>query len=94
MASSLSTGADGRAWSCGREAARALASRIGSRPVACEERDQDRYGQMVAVCRVRGEDVNAWMVAEGWAFAYRRYGNVAINYWRAGRGLCPKTDDS
>ena len=27
---------------CGHEATRALAQRIGSRTVACEERDQDR----------------------------------------------------
>ncbi len=63
----------GRTWSCGREAARALARRIGSRRVACKERDRDRYGRMVAVCWVEGEDVNAWMAARGWAFAYRRY---------------------
>lgn len=64
---------EGRAWSCGREATRALAGRIGSRPVACKEHDRDRYGRVVAVCRVAGEDVNAWMVASGWAFAYRKY---------------------
>ena len=52
---------------------RALARRIGSRLVACEERDQDRYGRVVAVYRVGGEDVNTWMAAEGWAFANRRY---------------------
>ncbi len=63
----------GQVWSCGREATRALARRIGSHPVACKERDRDRYGRVVAVCRVGGEDVNAWMVAEGWAFAYRQY---------------------
>lgn len=63
----------GRFWSCGHEATRALSRRIGSRPVACEERDRDRYGRSVAVCWVGGEDVNAWMVAEGWAFAYRKY---------------------
>lgn len=63
----------GRFWSCGHEATRALSRRIGSRPVACQEQDRDRYGRSVAVCRVGGEDVNAWMVAEGWAFAYRKY---------------------
>ena len=63
----------GRTWSCGREAARALAQAIGSRTVVCEARDRDRYGRVVAVCRSRGADVNAWMVAEGWAFAYRKY---------------------
>ena len=63
----------GRTWSCGREATRALARHIGSRSVVCKERDQDRYGRMVAVCWVGGEDVNAWMAARGWAFAYRKY---------------------
>ena len=63
----------GRLWPCGREATRALARRIGGRPVACEERDRDRYGRVVAVCTVAGLDLNRWMVAEGWAFAYRRY---------------------
>ncbi len=60
-------------WPCGQDASRALAGRIGAQPVACEERDRDRYGRIVAVCRVAGEDVNAWMVSEGWAFAYRTY---------------------
>ena len=63
----------GRTWSCGREATRALARHIGSRSVACKEHDQDRYGRMVAVCRVGGEDVNAWVAARGWFFAYRKY---------------------
>lgn len=64
---------EGRVWACGREATRALVRRIGSHPVACKEHDRDRYGRVVAVCRVGGKDVNAWMVAEGWAFAYRKY---------------------
>ena len=64
---------EGRIWSCGREATRALVRRIGSHPVTCKERDRDRYGRVVAVCSVGGKDVNAWMVAEGWAFAYRKY---------------------
>ena len=63
----------GQRWRCGREATQALARRIGGRPVACEERDRDGYGRAVAVCRVGGKDVNAWMAAEGWAFAYRKY---------------------
>ena len=63
----------GQVWPCGREATRALALRIGSHPVACKEHGRDRYGRVVAVCRVGDKDVNAWMVAEGWAFAYRQY---------------------
>ena len=62
-----------RPWPCGRDAARALSRRIGGRTVVCEERDRDRYGRTVGVCRAGGEDLNASMAAAGWAFAYRRY---------------------
>ncbi len=63
----------GKQWRCGQQAALALANKIGSRTVSCEARDRDRYNRVVAVCRAGGEDLNAWMVAEGWAMAYRRY---------------------
>lgn len=70
--------ADGRRWPCGERATRALASRIGSRTVNCEERDRDRYGRSVGVCREAGEDLNAWMVRQGWALAYRRYSRAYV----------------
>jgi endonuclease YncB( thermonuclease family) len=60
-------------WRCGQDAAFALADKIGSNPVECEARDRDRYGRTVAVCRLNGEDISAWMVREGWALAYRQY---------------------
>ena len=65
--------AGGKTWRCGAAATRALRERIARRPVACNERDRDKYGRIVAVCRVRGEDVNGWMVSQGWAVAYRKY---------------------
>ena len=65
--------ASGRSWPCGREAMRALASRIGDQGISCEERDRDGYGRVVAVCAAAGLDLNEWMVSQGWAFAYRRY---------------------
>ena len=61
----------GKSWQCGRRATRALSDRIANGTVACEERDWD--GRTVAVCRLGGRDLNAWMVSEGWALAYRRY---------------------
>ena len=60
-----------RRWPCGRRAAQALAGRIDGRSVTCEERDHD--GRIIAVCGHGGRDVNAWLVREGWALAYRRY---------------------
>ena len=65
--------AGGARWRCGEQATRGLRERIGGRAVRCEERNVDRYGRIVAVCRAGGEDLNAWMVGQGLALAYRRY---------------------
>jgi endonuclease YncB( thermonuclease family) len=64
---------DGNPTRCGQRAALALTDKIASHIVSCEAKDRDRYGRVVAVCTAGGEDLNAWMVEEGWAFAYRRY---------------------
>ena len=73
-------------WSCGEQATRALAGRIDGRSVACEERDRDRYGRIVAVCRHGGQDVNAWLVRGGWAVAYRRYSTAYAGEEAAAKG--------
>lgn len=65
--------AQGKSYRCGQQAALALSDKIGSKTVECRPKDRDRYGRVVAVCRVGGEDVNGWMVAQGWALAYRHY---------------------
>ena len=64
---------NGEHWRCGQQASFALADRIGRATVSCQPRDRDRYGRTVAVCFKGNEDLNRWMVANGWAVAYRRY---------------------
>jgi len=64
---------DGKSWQCGKDSANALAKKIARRPVNCEELGRDRYGRMVAKCTVTGDKLGVWMVANGWALAYRRY---------------------
>ena len=61
-----------------QQAALALSDKIGNRTVACEPRDKDQYGRIVAVCRAGGEDLNKWMVAQGWALAYRKYSTAYV----------------
>ena len=65
---------DGRSWPCGRRAAFALADLIGTRPVTCRWRSLDRYRRGVARCTVGTTDLGGWMVENGWALAFRRYG--------------------
>ena len=64
---------DGKVWHCGQEATFAITREIADHRVRCEQRDRDRYGRIVAVCYVGSRDLNAMMVREGWALAYRRY---------------------
>ncbi len=64
---------NGQQWRCGQKAALALADRIGRQTVRCEGKERDRYGRLVAVCYHKGQNLNAWMVRQGWALAYRRY---------------------
>ncbi len=59
-------------YRCGRDATTALADKIDQRPVACHRKDTDQYGRVVAVCWIGSDNLNAWMVWQGWAVAYRR----------------------
>ncbi len=64
---------DGKPWQCGKDAANALAKKIARRPVTCEDLGRDRYKRIIARCTAAGEDLEKWMVVNGWALAYRRY---------------------
>lgn len=80
--------AAGKTWPCGRRAAFALADFIGQRTVTCQRRDTDRYGRMVAVCSVGGVEINRWLVEQGWALAYVRYGgSVYLNTQQQAQAL-------
>lgn len=63
--------ADG--WPAGHLAATRLRALVKGRTVHCEERDRDPYGNIVAVCKVAGEDLGAVLVREGLAWAFVRH---------------------
>src|SRR5471030_1179789 len=67
------TRSDGTSWRCGQQAALVLSDRIGRSVVHCDARGHDRYGRIISVCLKDTEDLNRWMVANGWAVAYRKY---------------------
>ena len=72
-------------WRCGQRAAFALDRKIGGREVTCAERDRNQDGLVVAVCRAGGEDLNAWLVYEGWALAYRKSSTEYVSEEQAAR---------
>jgi endonuclease YncB( thermonuclease family) len=57
----------------GQEARTALASRLEGRQVDLEVESQDRYERLVADVYLGDENINAWMVQQGHAWAYREY---------------------
>ena len=61
----------GRTWNCGTAATEALMSRADG--MTCEGGDTDRFGRTIGVCSSGGDDLNAWLVAKGWALAYRQF---------------------
>jgi endonuclease YncB( thermonuclease family) len=69
---------NGVPWRCGQKAALALADKIRNQAVRCEPKDRDVYGRTVAVCWAGETDLNAWMTAQGWAWAYRQYSLVYV----------------
>ena len=61
-------------FACGLWASAQVRDRFEGRKATCTQTDIDRYGRVVATCRVGGVDMGQEIVANGWAFAYRRYG--------------------
>lgn len=62
-----------KAQDWGMDATAALARRINHRQVSIEVVTQDQYDRLVAVVVLGEENVNAWMVQQGHAWAYRQY---------------------
>ena len=63
----------GKEWNCGQEATWALARIIETHWVRCEGNKRDKYGRLIAKCFTGPYDIEAKMVQQGWALAYRKY---------------------
>ena len=60
-------------WRCGYEATETLRDWTYTKEVRCIGDTKDRYGRLIANCFVDGYNVNARLVYEGLALAYRKY---------------------
>lgn len=54
---------------CGQRALLALEFKIEPYFVSCDKMEQLPDGSISALCRVKGEDLSAWMLEQGWAAA-------------------------
>ena len=60
-------------WSCGAKATETLKKWLYNKKVRCLGDTKDRYDRLIADCFVDGYNVNARLVYEGLALAYRKY---------------------
>ena len=68
----------GVTWRCGYEATETLRNWTYTKEVRCIGDTKDRYGRLIANCFVDGYNVNARLVYEGLALAYRKYSKQYI----------------
>jgi len=62
----------GRSYRCGVAARQALMDLVSGESVQCRAAGRDRFQRILARCTVRGSDIGARMVEEGWALSYGR----------------------
>jgi len=66
-------------YSCGKASTDALRVLVEGDPVRCEGDTYDRYRRLIATCYIGSLNLNAELVRQGWAIAYRRYSKNYIS---------------
>ena len=73
-------------YKCGEESTLALLKKLKDEEVKCIlEKNKDRYKRNIGICYVKNQDINKWMVKNGYALAYKRYSKKYVldeNYAR------------
>ena len=81
--------ANGQRYPCGKQATEALRTRLGGGAVSCAIEGRDSYGRDLGTCFTSdGTNLNAWLVQQGHALAYRQYSTQYVpdeDHARAGR---------
>ena len=67
---------NGAHWDCGIDARDKLAAHIAGREINCTSSGIDVYRRTLAICYLANEDLNAWLVQQGWALAYVKYSSA------------------
>ena len=61
-------------YKCGEKSTSALIKKVKDRKVKCILGDgKDKYKRNIGTCYVETQDINRWLVKNGYALAYKRY---------------------
>ena len=63
---------------CGKISRDLLIEKVTNNKISCTDEGKDFYGRVLGECFVNGESLSAYLVREGFAFAYRKYSDKYI----------------
>lgn len=78
---------DGQSVTCGRQAAAALRRWLARGPATCTGNETDRYGRLLVVCRINGQDIGADLVRRGFAVDFGGYPGEEAAARKEGAGI-------
>ena len=68
-----------RDYKCGEKSTNALKKKIKDKKIRCLiQNKKDRYRRNIGICYLKKQDINSWLVKNGYAIAYRRYSKKYI----------------
>tara|TARA_Y100000816_G_C25842253_1_gene440141 strand:- start:154 stop:678 length:525 start_codon:yes stop_codon:yes gene_type:complete len=68
-----------REYLCGKLATIKLEKKINNKQIVCKSTKKDKYQRLIAECFKNKTNLNAWMVKNGYAVAYRKYSKKFIS---------------
>ena len=60
-------------YSCGQKSTEALIKKINNQKITCKISDIDYFKRLIGECYKRKTNLNAWLVSNGHAVAFRKY---------------------
>ena len=72
-------------YPCGKISAQRLKKRIDDKLITCKSSGKDRYKRFIAECFKGKRNINAFMVLNGYAVAYRKYSSKFITHEKSAK---------
>ncbi len=66
-------------YSCGQKSTEALIKKINNQKITCQISDVDYFKRLIGECYIRKTNLNAWLVSNGHAVAFRKYSKKYIS---------------
>ena len=61
-------------YKCGEKSTLALLNKLKDKKVKCFlKKNKNRYKRNIGICYVKNQDINKWLVNNGYAIAYKKY---------------------